>query len=142
MQIIIFQAVNNLIAKDRDVNIVNRTLIKNCLQIFEDFNITTPQIEVVNFEFLWTGEKNLSYAIEWFKTFEKSSIQYVRNKGQNEIGKYSALEYIRTNTTFLSEENERKNYYINKIFHNQIDATNTKYIIMDHLPSLIKVIFR
>lgn len=142
MQIIIFQAVNNLIAKDRDVNIVNRTLIKNCLQIFEDFNITTPQIEVVNFEFLWTGEKNLSYAKEWFKTFEKSSIQYVRNKGQNEIGKYSALEYIRTNTTFLSEENERKNYYINKIFHNQIDATNTKYIIMDHLPSLIKVIFR
>ena len=60
-------------------------------------------------------------------------------KGQNEINKFSALEYIRSNKAYLDNENERKNFYIHKTYHNQIDTINFKHIIIVNIGTLLNV---
>jgi hypothetical protein len=128
-----------MITEDREDNQIERGKIKQCLTVLEDLDITCPQIELFNFEFIWTGDKNLSVYKQWFKTFEKCSIQYVKNKGLTDIGKFSALEYFRSNQKYLEGEIERKNYYINKLYHLEIDSINFKYLIVCHINTFISV---
>ncbi len=128
-----------MITDDREENQIDRTKIKRCLQVLEDLDIITPQVEVINSEFAWTGEKNLTVYKQWFKTFEKCTAHFVKNKGLTEISNFSALEYIRSNQKYLNYENERKNFYIHKSHHSDIDQINYKYLIVDHLGTLLRV---
>jgi len=91
--------------------------------------------------FKWEGEKSLKKYDEWFASFEKHTINYIRRKTNEEISKYSAMEYIDSSTKYLDSESERKEY-INKKYHDKLDNINNKYIIEENMKKLISVFIK
>lgn len=135
----IFSAVNELIQRDRDCFQVDRSLIKQCLYVYEDLDIVNPIIVIEKDIFKWDGDKTLKKYDVWFESFEKHTKNYVKQKSNDEIVKYSAIEYINSSLKYLEQENERKNEYIHKNYHCKIDRINHKYLIEDNIQTLIKV---
>jgi len=144
----IFNAVNTLIERDRDSYQVDRSLIKQCLYVYEDLDIVNPTIVIeksgsgensVNI-FKWEGEKSLKKYDIWFESFEKHTKAYVKRKSTEEISKFNALEYINSSIKYLESEIERKDYF-NKKYHERIDSINHKFVIEDNIDAMIKVKF-
>jgi hypothetical protein len=118
---------------------VDRSLIKQCLYVYEDLDIINPTIVVEKDIFKWEGEKTLKKYDTWFESFIRQTTNYVKRKTNDEITKYSAMEYIISSLKYLDEELERKTEYINKNYHDKIDRVNFKYIIEENILTMIKV---
>ena len=55
--------------------------------------------------------------------------EYLREKYENDIEKYSIQEYLNIEIKFINEEIERQNNYINKIFHEDLNDKLFFYLI-------------
>jgi hypothetical protein len=96
---------------------------------------------VVNDIFKWEGEKSMKKYDIWFESFEKQTKAYVKRKTNEEIVKYSAMEYINSCLKYLTSEMERKLEYIHKNYHDKIDRVNHKQMIEENIMTMIKVCF-
>jgi hypothetical protein len=128
-----------LIFNDRSELQVDRSLIKHCLYVYEDLDITNPYIVVEGDGYKWEGEKTFKKYEEWFETFEKETTTFVKNKANLEISTFSAIEYINSALRYINLENERKLEYIHKNYRSKIDRINIKYLIEENIHTLIKV---
>ena len=55
--------------------------------------------------------------------------EYVREKYENDIEKYSIQEYLNTEIKYINEEITRQYSYTNKIFHSSINYILFQYLI-------------
>lgn len=123
----LYDAINKLIREDRECNVVYRYKIKNILNIMEDIDIKNPEIIKEQNKILWKGDPDYSHIKEWFYgSFSKETTYYATQKGKDAISSMDAYEYITSILKYLTEEDKRKNEYINKTFWDDLDLINNK----------------
>ena len=71
----------------------------------------------------------LIYQRSWFELYKKMTEEYVREKYENDIEKYSIQEYLNTEIKYINEEITRQYSYTNKIFHSSINYILFQYLI-------------
>ena len=136
----LYEQVNKMIKEDRNNYVLYRFEIKNILRIIEEVDMIKPDIIKENEKLSWTGEHKNGFITDWFDNyFQKSTQEFIQMKAKNDIRSKSAPEYIKSSLTYLKEEKERENEYINKVFWNRIDLINNKALIESNAKELQKM---
>ena len=125
-----------LIKEERNGKTEYRQRIQKVMKIISNMDIIKPKIIKLNENnsFGWE-EKNkdinnpLIYQRSWFELYKKMTEEYVREKYENDIEKYSIQEYLNTEIKYINEEITRKYSYTNKIFHSSINYILFQYLI-------------
>ena len=142
----IYKEVNKLIKDDRNGNKESRPKIRAVLNIIDNLDLISPIIIKEKDNIVWMAEKgseseNLrEFGDKWYnETFSKETIKFAKDKAENDIHGKSAPEYIKSQLQYLEEENDRKNDYINKNYHSDIDKINYKILIGEKAESLAEM---
>ena len=125
-----------LIKEERNGKTEYRQRIQKVMEIISNMDIIKPKIIKLNENnsFGWE-EKNkdinnpLIYQRSWFELYKKMTEEYVREKYENDIEKYSIQEYLNTEIKYINEEITRQYSYTNKIFHSSINYILFQYLI-------------
>jgi hypothetical protein len=138
----LIMAFNKLINAHRDGVSVEPSKIKNMMEIFSQVDLKDPVLNKVgDTGFYWSGVSLDEVLKEWFRSFIRSTEAYVSNKSKKEITCLSAPEYVTSGLKFIKDEDERKQKFIHKQFHDQIDQVITKNMIEMHNRTLARVWF-
>ena len=139
----IYKEVNKLIKDDRNGNIESRPKIKAVLNIIDNLDLFSPDIDKYNYKILWIAEKGTEcknlreFGDRWYNgTFSEETTKFAKEKANSDIDSLSAYEYILSQLKYLNEENDRKSDYINANYHNEIDKINRKYLIGENAKEL------
>ena len=139
----IYIEVNKLIKDDRNSNnIIFREKIKKILNILNDIDLEKPKIIKENNNIFFISEshstqKHTPYQDLFFEDYYiKETIEFAKNKGNADIKKMYAQEYIISQLKYLDEENKRQKEYINPKYHSTINEINYKYLIGAHAEEL------
>lgn len=141
----LISALNNLINRHRDGEVVEIMKIVRIIKIFRQVDLKDVVLNKVEESYEWTGNSNKSnkgVLSEWFyNSFLGSTEAYIFTKSKKEISSLSAPEYIKSCLKYLKEEEERKNMFISRDFHNSLDVLNNKFLIEENSKILASVIF-
>ena len=139
----IFIEIDKLINEDRNGNKESRTKIKNVLNILKIFDYKYPKIVKDNHRIIWINDESKETdeskieTIEqdlWFNNyFIKDTKKFVETKANKDFLNKSFYEYILTQITYLEDEKERLNEYINPKYHTKINEINYQYLITNTL---------
>ena len=145
----LFKAVNELIKKDRDCNMEDKYKIKTLMKIIEQVDYRKPEISKNGDHYEWeeqfvhsqqTGsqaDEKFENLREWYKIFSRETETYIKNKVSKTIHNSTAPEYINLFLQYLQEEEERKNDYIPKMFHKEINDINYNAIVREYGETVI-----
>ena len=136
-------ATNNLFDQHRNGVNIEPKKINDIMNIITYIDYASPVLNKSSEGSLfWTGNFKGEVLDEWFSYFIKSSEYYAIHKANREIASLSAPEYVTSCLKFLKEEDERKNMFIDKNYHNQLDIVNTRNLVENNCKQLAHVWFK
>ena len=140
----IYTEVNKLIKEDRNCNKESRNKVKIVMRILKELDLFDPKIMKENNKISWIADKigeNDTPEVQnkWFDYFEVETKKFAKEKCNLNIHSMSAPEYVVSQLKYLSEENERKDEFINKRYHARIDTINHQCLIGDIMTELAQM---
>ncbi len=141
----IYKEVNKLIKEDRKNNTEYRPKITKILKTINNLDLIYPKISKEANNIIWIEDENVEnetsdyiYGKKWFNYFKDETINFAKDKANNDIHHMSAHEYILSSLEYINKEKERQKEYINPFFYEAINNINYKYFIGNNTTELMK----
>ena len=137
----LFSELNQLIKEERKGNIEYRQKIINIIETITFLDFETPVIvKKSDTKTIWqdksVSEHEIKYQEKWFNNYKKETEAFTKEKANKDINNNSAPEYVSCEIKYLDEEKQRQKFYLNVIYHHNINDINYKYIIEDNTEEL------
>ena len=112
----------------------SKAKIKLIIKLFEEMEYQKPRIVKEKGKLIWINESNnedfQEYDLKnmWFEYFIYDTEKFIKNKAKSDFQRMAIPDYLSSEMKYLKEEKERLNEYVDREYHNKINAINYQYL--------------